>query len=734
LTIKPKKKFKKFMSLLRHKKDSKESKDNGLFDRAINMAKVVKSRSNADYEILKQEQSKEIKELLEKFYKERGLQRNGKKIAWETAKGAIFGAAGGAFGAWAFEHVAHFAADKGWISKDLVDHSGTHGQGATAGAEHGGTALNGADASHTVDAGKDVVTHVASSEDLQHMDGSVWNTVKEYMVNHGVAHPSNADINSGMKAIALANGVEIDAHHALDPNHAGHFADAVKKFLDTKMQQGTELHGFDSLKEIIEKAGGHVLGAQEIITHIPGGAEAVTKATTKEAAKEAVRKLAEQDHTLRNIITLLGIGGAATYLARRNNKNSEQRSKEMSLNIGKVEKSAPTYDLIGNEEELKTASLERRLEVLGQVKERALKLIANAGALLPNVSEFRKAMEPFDDQVLAEQQFNLLVVGASEEDKKKMGEAWDKTIEEIQQSAKPFEDKANELEVEAATAAELSGEDESDGLDVDEEEESKTHETEEGKEEVKEGWIAKHAEGQEKAKAAQTKAEKALKDGNTDLAQEHYLEMVAAIAGLAVFARGFKGSEQKFANKQIETIQKKADVLSKNIEAAKKEKEEAVEKAKTPAAETGSKVEAEKLGLEDWQIKLYHQMLELKLMTPLPEGNKFEKGTGNLNRLNKFALFTKEDGGLFKSITAGGAKGWKIKFFEALTDLSENDPTKINQFYLDLLKKGYELGKESQIEHILDEMSGISTEIANAVSDARFSFVKPVKKPGKKKK
>ena len=104
-----------------------------------------------------------------------------------------------------------------------------------------------------------VAHHEPSIEDVQKMDGSVWQTVKEYMVHHGVAHPSNADVTVGMLDIAKANGVEISGH-------GQHLAEGMKHFVDTQMQQGTPLHGFDSLKGIVEKAGGHALGAHDVVT------------------------------------------------------------------------------------------------------------------------------------------------------------------------------------------------------------------------------------------------------------------------------------------------------------------------------------------------------------------------------------------------------------------------------------------------------------------------------------
>jgi hypothetical protein len=174
------------------------------------------------------------------------------------------------------------------------------------------------------------------------------------MIHQGhVAHPSNADVNQGMIDIARANGVEISAHHLADPNHAGHLAGELQKFLDTKMQQGTPLHGFDSLKGIIEHAGGHVAGPHDVVHAIPSGAGLhagdgvhVDVATSHVPVSPEVQKaVAKHDVDLRKII-LYALSGVAVAGV---GANEIRKSWNKGTKKDKAQEAEPgQYDSVGN--------------------------------------------------------------------------------------------------------------------------------------------------------------------------------------------------------------------------------------------------------------------------------------------------------------------------------------------------------------------------------------------------
>ena len=93
---------------------------------------LLQYRSKVDRQQLSAEQNKDIDSLLQDlktFKKERGLTKDGWKIARSTLYGAAVGAVGGAVGEWALEHAGHFAADKGLIPEKWGFHVGSSSGG-----------------------------------------------------------------------------------------------------------------------------------------------------------------------------------------------------------------------------------------------------------------------------------------------------------------------------------------------------------------------------------------------------------------------------------------------------------------------------------------------------------------------------------------------------------------------------------------------------------------------------
>jgi len=709
-------KFKQLIGLFRHGKDSKhesdKDKEKDLLGRAIGLGKVLASRGDLDTEMLKEEQSKEVKALLEKFYKERGLQRNGKKIALETAKGVVFGAAGGAFGAWAFEHAAHFAADHGWISQSLVANADTHhAPGAPVEASHAASVP-----------GAEVISHVPSAEDAQILKTTVWDTCKHYMEAHGVPNPSAHDINEAMLRICKENGIEISGHHDIG-DFPGFHHEHFKDLIDIKLQNGLKLIGFDKLSDLINHAGGHAAGAQEIISNIPAAALA------KEGAKETAKHLAEQSHALRNVLAVLGLGGGALYLVKRNNRKAEQQSKEMSLNLKDANKQAETpavnkfpVEFVGSAEELKIATLERRLELLSKIGTEAISRIFKAGEHLddpnPDVAAFRTELLKVE-AIYNKEQLERLCYGASVEDVETIKADWKFIGVQLTEVGGSFEQRIQEL---LSRSEETSDQDAPDDEDMATKTTAKPGKVEEEEDaETGPGWIEEHDKGRKDLNKSLASGKKALESGDLEQAASHHLEAAKAIAALAIFAKGLKPSERKFAEKQIDTLQKKADALDSKIKQAKEAKA-ALEA--TGVKDSGKKEnpEAKKLGLEDWQVRSYHRMIDLRLIAPLPDGQKFEPRSGNLDRLNNFVLFTKENGGPFKSMFPGRGREKRDAFLQALTDLRDGNQTTLKDFCLDILRQGQTPNKRSMVSDMLNKMGKIATEVSTVIAVARAEF------------
>jgi hypothetical protein len=626
---------------------------------------LLQYRSQADGEQLKQEESKEVTKLLKDFQKERGLKKNGKKIAWETTKGVVFGAAGGALGAWVFDNATHYASSHGWTPKSW----GTHvGAGNSSETGHPGSpgAVPGAD-------GAETIMHVPSAEDAQTLHKTVWDSCKQYMIDHGVGHPSTQDINEAMIRICHENGIEISGHHNV-ADFSGFQHEHFKDLIDIKLQNGLQLHGFDKLADIVQHAGGHALGPQEIVLHSPAGTVARDWLNTHgvEAVKEEEKHLLHMTWLIYGAEAAAGTGtalGVGLWLKKKFKKEPKAEdgqsgadSSDMKIfgDLNPEEPLSKTPELMSGN--LEQANLEQRLSVLGQIKAEALQRIVRGGQYLqgdnPNVGLYKHEWNNLDI-LLGQEQFEYIAKGASAQDKDSVGNAWDGMIGELNAAAKPFEEKAEQLEKLAASRASAEQPDDAnlDNLDP----------------------------GDEDAPGLKPKKAESKKAGGHELRKEP-------------------------KKKQPKTeVSPKAP--PKPEDKTKGEKE----------------TEAEKLGLEPWQLKLYNRMVFLKLMSPLPEGKKFEEGSGNLHRLNKFSLFTKEDGGLFKSLTAGGAKRWQSVFFDAIADLKENKSTSLKDFCLKILTKGEQLGKSNQARHILQEMDDIATEVKMVVDQALAEF-KPAKK------
>jgi hypothetical protein len=708
-------------------KDAKKEglKDKELLKKVEVLAGLLKTRTTTDRELLKSEQSANVKKLLDNFYKERGLNRNVKKIAWETTKGAVFGAAGGAAGAYLFEHAANFAASHGWISKDLVGHGGP-GHGSDVGHPGGSASLHGADASHAVAPGAETLIQVPSPEDTQILHKTVWDTCKQYMIDHGVQHPSVHDINEAMIRICHENGIEISGHHNV-ADFPGFHHEHFKDLIDIKLHNGLSLHGFDKLSDLVNHAGGHAMGTQEILTHIPGADAA--KNAHDWLINGAPKHLAEEERSLRNIWYLVGGGavglGAITYGLRKAFKKNQQENSGSGRNT-ETATNLPPVELMGSPEELKTATLERRLELLDAVKVEALRRIAKAGTNLegdqPDIGAFQKDLL-LVYAVYNPQQLEHLSQGASAGDITKITAAWRAMEQELRDAVMPLGEKAQRIMEDEYEKNRENDEDSDSQQDGDGPEEAKKTETEKDTKVEAQKVIAE----KEKAfKSAIKNAEAALAAGKPEEASNSHLEAASALSALSLEAKKLSGNEKKEAEKIIKASQKKLDDLRKKIETAKSKQPK---KEVTPPVGGGTEnkterdLEAEKLGLQGWELKYYHQMVKLRLMQALPEGRKFLPDDKDRDRLGKFILLAREQGSIFESLTKGGARKLRGDFLDALTKLKqENNPEALKNFCLKILERGQNLNKSNQAISILQEMDNIGTEVGVVVGQAIAEF------------
>lgn len=382
----------KFLRRVKENVQGADFKDKDNLEKLIILAGAVRARNNTDRELLKAENSEEVNKRLKQFYKERGLNRNWKHIGWETTKGAVIGAAGGAAGAYVFEHFVSPHLPWGHHADMGQPTDAGHPAAGLGGVDHGG------DLSH-VGSGGEVTIHIPGAEDTQHLQKTVWDTCKQYMIHHGVAHPSNHDVNEAMIKICGINEIEIAGHHpggfiggpnenwnlwAIEHNsyYQGFHHQHFDKLIDYKLHNGMPLKGFDQLTDLVRNAGGHVSGPQELITHMPGAGAA--KEAHDWLIKDAAQHLAEQDKHLHGIWETAGWGTAgvagtgalvgATLWLRGLGKEKKGAQPEVANTM-------PTPELVGNSEELKTATLERRLELLNQVKVEALGRLSKGGPL-----------------------------------------------------------------------------------------------------------------------------------------------------------------------------------------------------------------------------------------------------------------------------------------------------------------------------------------------------------------
>lgn len=217
----------------------------------------------------------ENKALLKKIQKENKETGSvdSKKIAMRALQGALIGGVSATAGAWVGEWLGAklgAALDSGQgihnAASGAIEHkTGTLADVVKAGMEHGGGAKE-----------------ALSDSQVMHKGDTVWGMVKHWYEAAGVPHDkiNNQLINEGMKMIADQNSVDITA-----------FQDAhdLSSLKDIKMPIGTELHGFGSLKEVLEHKGMHIPGLEHA-----AGASGELSQEQLEAIKEAARQGAEQ--------------------------------------------------------------------------------------------------------------------------------------------------------------------------------------------------------------------------------------------------------------------------------------------------------------------------------------------------------------------------------------------------------------------------------------------------------
>lgn len=268
----------------------------------------VRNNSEAEYT------SPYTTEIYERYQKSKV---NKKKIAKAVVRGALVGGIGGFAGGYLAEK---FLGGVAYAAESFA------GDVAKAGAKE--TAKSFA-YDHTEAGTKKLVSVFESkvvsvpgaSVGEQEMNGSVWNTVKEYLKSHGIEKPSNNLVNEATRIITAENSVEITSDAA----------PAMGSVKDIAMNQGFKLGGFEKLNELITDAGGEVVEqAREVTIGAPielPKAGYFPKAFMSEVSTISVKTL----RTAGAIVLVLGTSAAAIAAARKFKRREKGSTDEIPV-------------------------------------------------------------------------------------------------------------------------------------------------------------------------------------------------------------------------------------------------------------------------------------------------------------------------------------------------------------------------------------------------------------------
>lgn len=316
------------------------------------------------------------------------------------------------------------------------------------------------------------------------------------------------------------------------------------------------------------------------------------------------------------------------------------------------------------------------------------------------------------------EQLEHLSQGASAEDRTKITAAWRAMEAELRVVVMPLIQKAGELMGDNGQEAEQAEADDGDDDD--------------GKKDGKKAAPKAKRETEKKEKyadlekAAKLKFDRAIIGANNllfnakfDEADEHRLEAARELGTLAIEAKKLRGEEKKRATKVIDGMQERLDLLSGEIEKAKKN---------VPAPDANIiKAKDESLHpdyeIAQWKMPYYQKAIELKLLG-VDHAVKFGELSGDKqNALNNYIQLMAEGGdSIFYPLYGGNSESKQKDLEKALTLLANGNTTGIDRFCTKVLNESWKMGNFNQGNLVLDSIKTLGPDAANAVSRAFAGF------------